>query len=442
MDQSKSNLTWDQILSFWLPLEATWLMMALEGPLLSAIIARLAEPKFNLAAYGVAFSLTLFIEAPILMIISASTTLVRDRISFIRLHRFTLTLSGLLSSLMVIMLIPSIFYFLAEKVLGLPQNIARLTHMAAILLIPMPWAIGYRRFYQGVLIRNNRTRFVAFGTAIRLITIILTSTLLYLFLPLQGSFIGALALSISVLVEALASRLMARNIVNKLLSESSEKEGREPPLTYRTIIQFYLPLAMTSFLALGTQPLVTFFVAHGRMAIESLAVLPVIFGLVFIFMSFGLSYHEGSIALLGEQQRNFKPLRNFAFGLGALTVGILGLISFTPLSYFWFHKVSGLSLELTRFALLPLKILTPLPAIWVFLTFQRSVLVNARQTRPITWATGLELMLIVMTLFMAIRYFDTVGVVAAALALVIGRIGANTYLLHPFLKALKKARLR
>jgi hypothetical protein len=306
----------------------------------------------------------------------------------------------------------------------------------------MPWAIGYRRFYQGVLIRNNRTRFVAFGTVIRLITIILTSTLLYLFLPLEGSFIGALALSISVLVEALASRLMARNIVNKLLSESSEKEGREPPLTYRTIIQFYLPLAMTSFLALGTQPLVTFFVAHGRMAIESLAVLPVIFGLVFIFMSFGLSYHEGSIALLGEQQRNFKPLRNFAFGLGALTVGILGLISFTPLSYFWFHKVSGLSLELTHFALLPLKILTPLPAIWVFLTFQRSVLVNARQTRPITWATGLELMLIVMTLFMAIRYFDTVGVVAAALALVIGRIGANTYLLHPFLKALKKARLR
>ncbi len=440
MDQSKSKLTWDQILSFWLPLEATWLMMALEGPLLSAIIARLAEPKFNLAAYGVAFSLTLFIEAPILMIISASTTLVRDRDSFIKLHRFTLALSGLLSSLMVIMLLPSIFYFLAEKVLGLPQNITHLTHKAALLFLPMPWAIGYRRFYQGVLIRNNRTRFVAFGTAIRLITIILTSILLYLFLPLEGSFIGALALSISVIVEALASRWMARNIVNKLLSESSGKESRESPLTYRAIINFYLPLAMTSFLALGTQPLVTFFVAHGRMAIESLAVLPVIFGLVFIFMSFGLSYHEGSIALLGEQQRNFKALRNFAFGLGAITVGILGLISFTPLSYLWFHKVSGLSLELTRFALLPLKILTPLPAIWVFLTFQRSVLVNARQTRPITWATGLELMLIVMTLFMAISYFDTVGVVAAALALVIGRAGANTYLLHPFLKALKKAR--
>jgi uncharacterized membrane protein len=49
-------------------------------------------------------------------------------------------------------------------------------------------------------------------------------------------------------------------------------------------------------------------------------------------------------------------------------------------------------------------------------------------------------MLIVMTLFVAIRYFDTMGVIAAALALVIGRIGANTYLLHPFLKALKKTR--
>ncbi|MCK4558957.1 MAG: hypothetical protein KAV45_04180 [Calditrichia bacterium] len=46
-----SNLiTKRKISIFWLPLAATWLMMAFEGPFLAAIIARLAEPKFNLAA--------------------------------------------------------------------------------------------------------------------------------------------------------------------------------------------------------------------------------------------------------------------------------------------------------------------------------------------------------------------------------------------------------
>ena len=66
------------IFLFWLPLEVTWLMMALEGSFLSAVIARLAEAKFNLAAFGVAFAITLFIEAPVLMLVSASNSLVRD----------------------------------------------------------------------------------------------------------------------------------------------------------------------------------------------------------------------------------------------------------------------------------------------------------------------------------------------------------------------------
>ena len=49
--------TLPRLFRFWLPLQATWLMMSVEGPFLAAVIARLPEPKFNLAAYGVAFAL-------------------------------------------------------------------------------------------------------------------------------------------------------------------------------------------------------------------------------------------------------------------------------------------------------------------------------------------------------------------------------------------------
>ena len=54
----------------------TWLMMSLEGPFLAAVIARLAEPKHNLAAYGVAFALAILVEAPVIMMMSASTAVV------------------------------------------------------------------------------------------------------------------------------------------------------------------------------------------------------------------------------------------------------------------------------------------------------------------------------------------------------------------------------
>ncbi|NCS89120.1 MAG: hypothetical protein GW789_10320, partial [Ignavibacteria bacterium] len=77
MEKKPESLSLRKIFIFWLPLAATWLMMAAEGPFLAALIARLAEPKYNLAAYGVAFSFALIIEAPVIMIMSASTALVK-----------------------------------------------------------------------------------------------------------------------------------------------------------------------------------------------------------------------------------------------------------------------------------------------------------------------------------------------------------------------------
>ena len=83
-----------KILVFWLPMASTWLMMAAEGPFLTAVIARMAEPKYNLAAFGIAFSLAVLTEAPVVMILSASTALVKDRPGFLRLRNFTYAMNG------------------------------------------------------------------------------------------------------------------------------------------------------------------------------------------------------------------------------------------------------------------------------------------------------------------------------------------------------------
>ena len=101
MQQSEGIPTLRGIFVFWLPLFATWLMMSVEGPFLAAIIARLAEPKYNLAAYGVAFSFALIVEAPIIMIMSASTALVTNRRSYLMLRNFTNTANGIITVIML-----------------------------------------------------------------------------------------------------------------------------------------------------------------------------------------------------------------------------------------------------------------------------------------------------------------------------------------------------
>jgi len=424
-----------KIFYFWFPLATTWLMIASEGIFLAVIIARLPDPKYNLAAYGVAYSVAIFIESPIIMIMSASTVLAKNRKSFHKLRNFTYFLSDLVTLIMIILVIPPVYHVFARKIIALPEKVAHLTHLSCLVLLPWPGAIGYRRLYQGILIRRNLTRRVSYGTLIRLLSMASIALVCYNFFRLEGALIVGLALSGGVMLEALGVKMMTKTSVKKLIRINDNSGGGD--ISYRYLLLFYFPLALTSLLSLSIPPLITFFMGRSYMAIESLAVLPVINSLVFIFRSIGLSYQEVGIALLGERNEQYKPLRNFALFLGVFAVSGLSLVAFTPFSIFWFHKISGLSLKLSQFALLPTRILAFYPGLMVLLSFQRALMINNRRTRPVTIATAIELLAILAVLLVTINIMGIIGVVAAAVAMVVGRILANIYLFLSYSSPLK-----
>ncbi len=411
-------------------------MMAAEGPFLSAIIARLVDPTLNLASYGVAFSVALMVEAPIIMVMSATTALVRDRASMAAMKRFVYVLSAAITLAMCILTLPPVFTVLAEKIIHLPPDVARLSHLACIALIPWPGAIGYRRFYQGLLIRNNKTRFVALGTVVRLAGMGGTALLLALWSDLPGALVGGCSLAAGVLAEAAATRRMASGVVSTL---KGQENIRRVPLTWAKISKFYYPLALTTILALGVRPVVTFFLGQSKMAIESLAVFPVVHSLVFVFISLSISYQEVIIALIGDEQENYTPLRNFASLLALAAGGGLGLIAFTPLSTIWFHQISGLSVQLADFAAPPVQIMTLIPLLWVMVSLQRGVLVSAEISAPITKATVAQVSTVILVLIVTIHFLDLVGIIGAALALVLGGIVGCAYLIPWFLALRREA---
>lgn len=425
-------LTQSRILRFWLPLAATWLMMAIEGPFLAAVIARLAEPTYNLAAYGVAFSLALVVEAPVIMLLSAATALARNRSSYLRLRNFTNGLNAAVTAIMLVAVLPPVFTLLAVDLIGLPAEVASRTHVALVILLPWPATIGMRRFYQGVLIRHNMTRRVAYGTVVRVAAMLGTALALAGRPGIEGAWVGAAALTMGVSLEAATSRLMAAGAIRDLLGTGGEPTGAAS--TYLRLSRFYYPLALTTILSLGIHPLVTFLVGNSRAAIESLAVLPVIGGLVFIFRSLGLSFQEAAIALEGDDHEGYPALRRFAFRLGLGVAGAMSLIAWTPLAEIWFRDVSGLSEELARFAVGPTRILAVMPGLTALLSFQRAVAVVRDTTEAITRATLFEVAGVFAVLWLAIGRLDAVGAVAAAAALLIGRIGANAAL-APTLRA-------
>jgi Na+-driven multidrug efflux pump len=432
------GLTYRRIFLFWGPLALTWLMMAIEQPFLIAFIARLSDAKYNLAAFGIAGAFAMIIESPIIMLMSASTALVTGRHSYRKLKRFTDILNTGITAFQLIILIPPVFNFIVIGLMDVPEEVARIAHVALLIFLPWAASIGYRRFYQGILIRNNLTRRVTYGTMVRLAVIVIAGLILY-FAGAKGAYVGAGAMSIAVICEAIATRLMVSRTLKDLHLKEDTKNGT---MRLRSIAKFYYPLALTSILSLGVHPFVTFFLGRSYMAVESLAVLPVVSSLVFIFRSLGLSFQEVNIALIGERRQNYNILRNFVIYLGFIVTVLISVLAFTPLAEIWFINISGLTRELADLSYLPLKIMILLPALTVLLNFQRSSLITNGTTGPISVATALELIGIIVVLLVCVVFFNMIGVVAASVAFMIGRSMSNLYLVPKQMAAVRTWRLK
>lgn len=413
------------VLSFWIPLAATWLMMGLEGPYIAAIVARRPDAAFNLAAYGVAFSLAWIVEAPIMMVLTASNTLVRCRESLHALRRFTYTLNAMLTVVMALMVVPPVFARLAG-LMDLPAEIARLAHMATAVLLPWPAAIGYRRFYQGILVRAGLTRRVAYGTVVRLGAMSVAAAVLALASPLPGAVIGGIALTAGVLAEAAASRWMSWPLIRQI--QATPRPADQEPLTTASIVRFYYPLALTSVLSLITLPVITFFMGHSRRPIDSLAALPVINAFVFLFRSGAFAYQEVAVALTGLRREHEPEIRRVSRLIGGVASAVLALVALTPLSRVWFESLSGLTPAMASFVIGPVRLLLILPALEYLLAVQRSSLILARRTRLVTIGTAIEALGISLTLAVCVGVIDMIGAVAAAIALMVGRVAANVFL--------------
>jgi len=403
-------------------------MMAMEGPFLVALIARLPDPKLNLAAHGVAFAMAVLVEAPVIMLMSASTALAKDRDSYRRLRNFAQGCNLVATVLLLTVLIPGVYRTLAYDLLGLPDDVGRLTYGALWFFLPWPSAIGYRRFLHGVMIRGGQTRLVAMGTVLRLGATMGIGLALYRLTDLPGAWIGAASLSTGVVAEAVVARWMAAGTVRRILGKPGPSSGSRGFLDYRRILGFYYPLALTSLIGLAAHPMLTFFMGRARAPLESLAVFPVVHALSFVFRALGLSYQEAAIALVGDDLDDHEAVSRFGLWLGLwVTVGV-GLIAFTPLFDVWFLQISGLTDELAGYARVPAMVLLPLPALSVWLSVQRAILVQGRRTKPITMATALEVTGIAVVFATVGWGLDVVGVTAAILAFVGGRLAANLYL--------------
>lgn len=407
------DLTYGKIFWFWSPLALMWVMMAVEQPFIAAVIARLPRPEANLAAFGITFSLALLVEGPVIMLLTAGTALPRDRQSYQRLLHFTHLLAMSLTGLHLLIGLTPLYELIVGRMIGAPAELMGPSRTAFLILTPWTSAIAYRRLWQGVLIRFDRTKIVPVTISARLIT---TSTVLLLGLfwgRFEGIYVGASALSLGVTLAAIVSYLFARPTIQRHLSHL---DPGEPALSWRGLLNFYLPLALTSLIVLVAQPVLAIGLARAPDPLSSLAIWPVIMGFLFLGRAMALSLQEAVVALL-EDPRNYSRLRRFALLLAGLLTAAMVMVAVTPLADLWYVQVMGLDPTLSGVARTATLILVPIPGLTTLISWRRGLLIHVKQTAPISQSVLINIAVLGVVMAGAILLQPAPGAVLAAAAL-------------------------
>lgn len=400
-------------------------MMSLEGPLMSAIVARLANPSINLAAYGgIVLPISLLIEAPVIMLLSASTAMSKDMPSYLKLRRFMMILGVALTALHALVAFTPLYDFIISNIFGSPPELLEPGRIGLRIMLPWTWAIGFRRFNQGVMIRFGYSGDVMKCTFARLGTITALLFAGYFIGNIPGVIVATIAQAAGVTMEGLYSGLLVRPIVQNDVSQVPPAE----PFTWREFASFYTPLVFTSLLQFLGQPIGSAALSRMPNAVDSLAVWGVVSSFNFLLRSFGMAYNEVVLALL-DHKGSFFNLRKFAYILTAVLSVLIIVITVSPLAQLWFEKVTGLSPDLGKMAQNALWFFLLLPGLGVFQSWFQGSILFSRKTRSITESVAVFLTTLVVLMFAGVLLGTITGLYVGAFAFALANLTQTTWLM-------------
>ncbi|MDF1523557.1 MAG: hypothetical protein P1P87_12190 [Trueperaceae bacterium] len=361
------------------PLAAGWLFMASELVMITAVVARLPDPELQLAAWGVAFAISTLVQSSSTVLLPTSTAWSRDGATYRRLRRYAWIVLAGLTSLHALVALTPLYGLIVDRAMGVPPEVAADARVALIVMLPWTVGTGWRRFLQGMMIRHGRSSVVIWGTMVRLATGAAVLVVGGALDVLPGAWLAAVAIIAAVLSEMTYTQLRAVPVVRRYLPPGPEPER---PLTFARFFAFFSPLVVMTLLSTLVLTLVTTSLARMPSPIVSLAVWPVLFGLLMLFQSPGFAYTEVVISLL-RRPGAVPVLRRFTVGLVVSTSVLLLVVALTPLAKLWFTYVAGLPAPLADLARAGLLGALAVPGLRVLLSWYQGAIMYGERTRGI-----------------------------------------------------------
>ncbi|MHB1007126.1 MAG: hypothetical protein ACYC3S_16020 [Chloroflexota bacterium] len=411
-------LTQARILRFYLPLVFNSILMTIEIPVVTAGISRLPDAEVHLAGLGIIVALSFTLTNLGVPLTHTGNALGRSLQAFKLLRWFSLGVCGAMALISGLIYFTPLYAAVVQGLLGVPEFVATSARPGVQMMLIASFAIAWRRFYHGVLIRHGYTSVVGWVTMIRAATLLSITFAGVSLGRLTGMELAGLALAGSAAVECAVVNVVAEVILRRPRAIRWESD-RVFSLTYGATLRFFLPLALVLVLSNSARPIITASMTRLPEPVLSLAAFPVAYGVFNVVFSPLWVLTQLVIALVKDAQ-SYQVV--VAFVRRACVIGWLLLLgaTFTPAVGWYLEVVLRVPADVRIAALPAIRIMSFYILVAGVQTHYQGLLVGARRTSSTQIATLMNLLTASTVLVAGVFWGGLQGVLLGALAYVAG----------------------
>jgi progressive ankylosis protein len=418
-----SNVSLRQLWREFIPLSLSDVMMAAGDPLVTTTLAHLPDARTNLAGVGIAKTLAIFFESPIIMLLHASNAVAANPKSRQALWRLMLIAGGSLSLLLGLLALPIVFDLVGTQFLGIPLPLKATVQQVLLLMVLWPFLIAWRRYFQGLLIHHGNSQAIAQASIARLVTMGLVLAI-GVVLQLSGAILAGSSLIIGVLVETLIITIIAYRSGATVAPPSLEQSPL--PEDLGGMWRFYWPLANTMLVTWGGRALLVGAISRAVDAPIALAAWPAAWGLVIVIANSTRMLQQIIIKYQGRVAD--RVLLNFALSVGGFCSILLLLISTTSIGELVIQGFIGNDRDLIDSIKPVLLICAGVPLLVALQNATQGFLVGAGNTGGVNLATWIGTTALLGIAWCSVRA-GVSGAISAALATVVALLIEVSFLL-------------
>ena len=216
---SQPDLSYRELVKFHTPLAASTLLLLLAQPLVSAALARLADPERVLAAWTVASGLLFLTRSPVLALPEVIIALIDEQNSLSPLRHFSLRVGLASVAALALLSFTPLAHFYFQTLMGVTEDLTALAVAAGQVGLLLPLIVALHSWFRGRLMASRVTApmTAAMGANLIIMAVVLAVGVA---LRAPGVPLAAFALVVATGAETLWLGLAARRLERRTASQS------------------------------------------------------------------------------------------------------------------------------------------------------------------------------------------------------------------------------